>query len=77
MHVRIGVSQAPRELDVELADDADVEAIRQQVDEALSDDDNVLWLTDKKDQQVAVPVEKIAYIVIGTPSSEPRIGFGN
>ena len=77
MHVRIGVINAPRELSVELADDTDLEALRAQVDDALGDDDNVLWLTDKKEQQYAVPVEKVAYVIIGTPQAEPRIGFGN
>ncbi len=77
MHVRIGVINAPRELSVELADDTDLGALRGQVDDALGDDDNVLWLTDKKEQQYAVPVEKVAYVIIGTPQAEPRIGFGN
>ncbi len=77
MHVRIGVINAPRELSVELADDTDLAVLRGQVDDALGDEDNVLWLTDKKDQQFAVPVEKVAYVIIGTPQAEPRIGFGN
>ena len=77
MHVRIGVINAQRELSVELADDTDLEALRGQVDDALGDDDNVLWLTDKKDQQYAVPVEKVAFVIIGSPQAEPRIGFGN
>ncbi|MEM9033581.1 MAG: DUF3107 domain-containing protein [Actinomycetota bacterium] len=77
VHVRIGVINAPRELSVEVADDTDLDALRGQVDDALGDDDNVLWLTDKKDQAYAIPVEKIGYVVIGSPQAEPRIGFGN
>jgi hypothetical protein len=74
--VRIGVSQHPRELDVELADDTDREALKQQIDEALADDDNVLWLTDRRGRDIAVPAGKIAYIEIGTTDAERRIGFG-
>lgn len=76
MDVRIGVSQHPRELDVELADDTDREALKQQITEALSDDDNVLWLTDRRGRDVAVPASKIAYVEIGTSDAERRIGFG-
>ena len=76
MDVRIGVSQHPRELDVELPEDTDREALKQQVTEALSDDDNVLWLTDRRGRDIAVPAGKIAYVEIGSSEAERRIGFG-
>ena len=76
MDVRIGVSQHPRELDVELAEDTDREALKAQINEALADDDNVLWLTDRRGRDVAVPAGKIAYVEIGTSDAERRIGFG-
>jgi hypothetical protein len=74
--VRIGVTQSPREIEVELADDTDVEALRKQVDVTLADDTKVLWLTDRRGRQVAVPALKIAYVEIGSPSDKGRIGFG-
>lgn len=77
MRVRLAVQNAAGPLDIELADDTDVAALRSQVEEALQDDDNVLWLTDRKGQQFAVPVAKLAYLTIGSPEAEPRIGFGN
>ncbi len=77
MHVRIGVSNAPRELDVEVADDTDLEALRADVEAALADDDGVLWLVDKKEQRLAVPSDKVAYVLIGSPKAEQRIGFAN
>jgi hypothetical protein len=74
--VRIGVTQHPRELDVELADDADREALKKQVSEALAGQDTVLWLTDRRGRDVAVPTAKIAYVEIGSSDAERRIGFG-
>lgn len=76
MDIRIGVSQHPRELDLELADDTDREALKTQITEALADDDNVLWLTDRRGRDIAVPAAKIAYVEIGTSDAERRIGFG-
>jgi hypothetical protein len=74
--VRIGVTQAPRELVLEHADDADREAVKAQIDAVLADDDRVLWLTDRKGRSVGVPAKKIAYVELGAPDSERRIGFG-
>ena len=77
MDVRIGVTQAPREISVELADDTDREAVRQQVEAALSGALDVLWLTDRKGRSVAVPAVKIAYVEIGSDDAARRIGFGD
>ena len=75
MDVRIGVSQTAKELEVELPDDADHEAVKAQIEKAITDG-STLWLTDKKGRQVGVPVEKIAYFEIGAPEAGRRIGFG-
>jgi hypothetical protein len=74
--VRIGVTQAPREIAVEMADDADREAVRTQVASALAGAVDVLWLEDKKGRLIAVPAAKIAYVEIGAQNAERRIGFG-
>jgi len=74
--VRIGVTQAPREINVELADDVDRDAVKNQVEAALAGAVDVLWLSDKKGRDVGVPAAKIAYVEIGTPEGERRIGFG-
>ena len=76
MDVRIGVTQAPREINIELADDADRAAIKAQVEAALSGALDVLWITDKKGRDVGVSAAKIAYVEVGTPEGERRIGFG-
>jgi hypothetical protein len=73
--VRIGLTQTPKELEVQLEDGADPTALRQQVDQALADG-GTLWLTDRRGRQVGVPVGKLAYVEIGSPQDERRIGFG-
>lgn len=75
MDVRIGVTYSPRELDIELAPDVDRDEIKARIDEALSDDDKVLWLTDNHGREFAIPSAKVAYIEIGSPDHERRIGF--
>ena len=76
MDVRIGLIQNAKELEVELDDDADASALRQQVDSAVKDG-GTLWLTDRKGRQVGVAAEKVAYVEIGSPDDARRIGFGS
>jgi Protein of unknown function (DUF3107) len=76
MDLRIGVTQSPRELSIELADDVDRAALRTKIDAALTGAVDVLWLTDKKDREVAVAAAKIAYVELGSPEGDRKIGFG-
>jgi len=73
--IRIGVTQAPRELAVEV-DDADRDAVKAAVEAALAGATDVLWVTDKRGKQLAVPSAKIAYVEVGTADGDRRIGFG-
>ena len=75
MDVRIGVTQAPRELNVEVAD-SDRDDLRARIEAALSGATDVLWITDKRGRDVGVPSAKIAYVEIGTDDGDRRIGFG-
>lgn len=75
MDVRIGVSQTAKELDIEMPDGADVDALKADIDKALADG-TTLWVTDRKGRQVGVPAEKIAYFEIGRPDDGRHIGFG-
>ena len=77
MDVRIGVTDTPREISLELADDLDRGALKQQIEAALSGAVDVLWLTDKKGRDVAVASAKIAFVDIGAAEGERRIGFGS
>jgi hypothetical protein len=73
--VRIGVTYSPKELELELGDDADSETLKAEIDSALGGK-GALWLTDRRGRQVAVPVDKVAYVEIGSPDDAHRIGFG-
>ncbi|CAB4362753.1 MAG: DUF3107 family protein [Actinobacteria bacterium] len=76
MDVRIGVTQTPREISLELADDQDRAALKARIEAALTGAVDVLWLTDKKGRDVGVSAAKIAYIELGAAEGERRIGFG-
>ena len=76
MDIRIGVTHAPREIEVELADDADVNKLVKQVEDAVGAGTSMLWLTDRKGRRVGIPAAKVAYVEIGSPSDERRVGFG-
>ena len=74
--VRIGVTYTAKEIDVELGDDTDADALQRDVDAALAGDVGVFWITDRKGRRVGVPTDKIAYVEIGSPDAARRIGFG-
>jgi Protein of unknown function (DUF3107) len=73
--VRIGIVQTPKELEVELGEDADRDKLLQDIEEALAGD-AVLWLTDRRGRRVGVPVAKVAYVEVGAPAPDRRVGFG-
>lgn len=73
--LRIGVSQTAKELEIELPNDADAAAIRKDLEDAVSNG-ATFWVTDKRGRQVGVPVDKLAYVEIGSPDEHRRIGFG-
>lgn len=76
MDVRIGIVQSMKELDIELADDADRAKILADIEEVMGEEGRILWLTDRKGRQVGVPVGKVAYIELDPPASDRRVGFG-
>lgn len=75
MDVRIGVSHTAKELEVELSDDADLTALREEAGAAM-DGGTTWWVTDKKGRKIGVPGAKIAYVEFGAPEAGRRIGFG-
>ena len=75
MDVRIGVTQSPKEIEVELSGDADAAKVKADIEKSMGQEDGVLWLTDKRGRQVGIPVGKVAYIEIGSPGEDRRIGF--
>jgi|TARA_Y100000780_G_scaffold91456_1_gene82960 hypothetical protein len=73
--LRIGVTDNPKEIKVELADDTDVAALRSEVDAAVAGGGPMLWLTDVRGRQVGVPAARIAYVDIGVAGSDNPVGF--
>ena len=77
MDIRIGITQAPREIALEVEDDAKArEALKAAVNAALTGATDTLWITDKKGRDIAIPSAKIAYVEIGSGDADRRIGFG-
>jgi hypothetical protein len=46
------------------------------IEKLLKTGDGVLWLTDRKGRRVGVPVVKVAYVEVGAPAGDRRVGFG-
>ena len=76
MDVRIGVTYSAKELEIELADDAQPDKVKADIEAALAAGE-VVWVTDHRGRQVGVPADKVAYLEIGTPDDDRRIGFGS
>lgn len=77
MDVRIGVTHTPRELEMQLADDADRDELRTRVEEVLGGESKVLWITDRKGREVGVPAERIAYVELGSSAEARPMGFSS
>ena len=76
MDVRIGVTYTPKEIEVELGDDTERDSVVKQVEAALAEENGVLWLEDKRGRRFGVPTSKVAWVEIGSPNEERRVGFG-
>ncbi len=76
MDVRIGITQAPREIEVELADNINADELMAKVDVAVEKGAGMLWLTDKRGRHIGVPAAKLAYIELDTATETRRVGFG-
>jgi hypothetical protein len=72
MEVKIGVQNANRELVLDSSESAD--DVAKAVEAALSGSDGLLALSDTKGRRVLVPVDKLAYVEIGT-STSGTVGF--
>ncbi len=78
MEIRIGVTQALREIVVEVdGGDKERAKIKASVEAALSGATDTLWLIDKKGREVGVASAKVAYVEIGNADSDRKIGFGD
>ncbi len=76
MDVRIGIAESSQVIEVELGNDTDRDALKSQIEEAVAGSSEVLWLTDRKGKDLAVPAQRIAFIELGTTDTERWFGFG-
>jgi Protein of unknown function (DUF3107) len=74
--VRIGVTQTPKEIEVEMPEGTDADALTTQIEQSLTADKGVLWLTDRRGRRVGVPADRIAYVEVNATSDDRRVGFG-
>jgi len=75
--VRIGVTQATREISIELEDDAATrKKVKAAIEAALSGASDTLWITDKRGRDIGITAAKIAYVEIGSADADRRFGFG-
>ncbi|WKZ82409.1 MAG: DUF3107 family protein [Acidimicrobiia bacterium] len=71
--VKIGITFAPREIDVEVEDaDAFMAEFARIVEEGV----RVWWVTDREQHRHGVLVDKIAYVDV-EPERDRKIGFSN
>ncbi len=75
MEIRIGVTYSPKEIEIDLDDDQAGDALVEQITSSVGDENAMLWLTDKKGRRVGIPTAKLAYVEIGAPRSDRRVGF--
>ena len=75
--VRIGVTYSPREIDLQLDEGVDRDALKTQIDEVLASADGVLWITDRNGREIGVPSKKIAFVELGSQNEPRRIGFSS
>jgi hypothetical protein len=73
VEVRIGVTQTPKEIEVEMADGTKDQVVKD-LEAALAGEGGMLWLTDRRGRTVGVPAAKIAYIEIA-PTEDRKVGF--
>ncbi|MGF1597726.1 MAG: DUF3107 domain-containing protein [Acidimicrobiales bacterium] len=76
MDVRIGIAETSQVIEIEMADDADRDAIKKLLDGALAGSDKVLWLIDRRGKEYAIPAGRISFAELSSAQAERRIGFG-
>lgn len=76
MDVRIGIAQSGQIIEIEMPDGTDKATVKADIENALGNDNGVLWLADTKGNETAVASEQIAFIELKEADADKRIGFG-
>lgn len=75
MELRIGVLHTAREIELDMGDGADADALVKEIETALAAGEGMVWLTDRRGRRVGVPAQRLAYVEIGA-TGDRRVGFG-
>jgi len=76
MDLRIGIAKSNNVIELELEDGTDRGELKAQIGQALADEHQILWLTDRKGKELAIPSSRISFVELGAVDAERRIGFG-
>jgi hypothetical protein len=77
MEIRIGITQAPRELVFDLDDEKARTAFRAAVEQALAGKSETLAVTDARGREIVIAAAKIAFVEFGAPEGTRKLGFGS
>jgi hypothetical protein len=69
------VVYTPKEIEIDLADGVEADAVAKDVETSLAAGSKVLWLIDRRGRRVGIPADKIAYVEVGADLGERRVGF--
>jgi hypothetical protein len=72
LKVKIGIADADRVVEVETDDPA---GMRQMIEKAFADGQEVLWFEDTKKRTVGIPRAKVAFVEIEQESEARSVGF--
>lgn len=77
VEVRIGVTYSAREIELQLSDSTDRDALKKTIEKALSNESGILWLEDRKGREVAIPSSKVSYVDLGSEHGTRPMGFSS
>jgi len=72
VRVRIGLSMAPREVDIDIEDG---EALAAEIEKALAEGQALVWVTDRNGVMHGLASDKIVFIEVESQDSKPGVGF--
>jgi len=50
--------------------------VTKQIEDALSSEHGVLWMTDRRGRRVGIPAAKVAYVEVDGSHEARQVGFG-
>ncbi len=76
MEVIFGIQARDGALRVNIPD-GELDKLRKQLDEAFNGDkvNQLLWVKDKDDRTIGIPLDKLAYVEFGGEKSSRTVGF--